>query len=207
MNSPNMRSGMKSLHLTFALAVGGLLSLSGQPARAQDLLKPFSADQIHTVNKKTTTGKVMAIENAVRVESENKGKASITITRFDRNMMWTLMPDQKMYMEIPFQGLGEMASSIKGATVKKESLGSEQVGAYHCDKSRVETTYQGKVYVSIEWAAKELDGFVVKKADEKGSWSTEYQNVQLGPQNPALFEIPDGYQKFSLGGMFKRPGF
>lgn len=207
MNRLNMRSGMKSLHLTYALAIGGVLSLSGQPARAQDLLKPFSADQIHTVNKKTTTGKVMAIENAVRVESENKGKASITITRFDRSVMWTLMPEQKMYMEIPFQGLGEMASSIKGATVKKESLGSEQVGAYHCDKSRVETTYQGKVYVSIEWAARELDGFVVKKADEKGSWSTEYQNVQLGPQSPALFEIPDGYQKFSLGGMFKRPGF
>jgi hypothetical protein len=187
------------------LAAGFALAYSAQPARAQALLKPFSADQIHIVNKKTTTGKVMALENAVCVEGENKGKRSITITRFDRNVMWTLMPDQKMYMEMPFQGLAEMASTIKGATAKRESLGSEQVGAYHCDKARVETTYEGKVYVSIEWAAKELDGFVVKKSDEKGSWSTEYQNVQIGPQDPSLFEIPAGYQKFSLGGLFQRP--
>lgn len=182
------------------------LLVCARPARAQSLFKPFSADQVHVVNKKTTNGKVLAIENAVRVEGENnKGKKSISITRFDRNVVWVLMPDQKMYMEMPFQGLAEMASTIKGATVKRDSLGSEQVGAYHCDKARVETTYEGKVYVSIEWAAKELDGFVVKKADEKGSWSTEYQNVQLGPQDPSLFEVPAGYQKFSLGGLFKQP--
>lgn len=50
-------------------------------------------------------------------------------------------------------------------------------------------------------AAKELDGFVVKRADEKGQWSTEYHNVRLSPQDPSLFEIPSGYQKMSMGGM------
>lgn len=205
MNREPERWRTRFSHCLSWLALGCALCLSGQSTSGQSLFKPFSADQVHTVNKKTTTGKVQAIENAVRIESENKGKKSITITRFDRNVTWSVMPDQKMYMEIPFPGIGEMASTIKGATVKRDSLGSEQVGAYHCDKSRVETTYEGKVYVSIEWAAKELDGFVVKKSDEKGSWSTEYQNVQLGPQDPSLFEIPAGYQKLSLGGLFQRP--
>lgn len=206
MKEQAMRSGKTSVRVITQVAVACAFLLSAHAAKAQALFKPFSAGQIHIVNKKTTNGKVMAIENAIRTETENKGKASINITRFDRNVIWVLMPDQKTYMEMPFQGLAEMASSIKGATVKRDSLGAEQVGAYHCDKSRVETTYEGKVYVGIEWAAKELDGFVVKKADEKGSWSTEYQNVQLGPQDPSLFEIPAGYQKFSLGGMFKKPG-
>ena len=205
MHRESQSCGTRFSHCVSWLALGCALLWSGESTKAQSLFKPFSADQVHTVNKKTTTGKVQAIENAVRIESENKGKKSITITRFDRNVTWSVMPDQKMYMEIPFPGIGEMASTMKGATVKRDSLGSEQVGAYHCDKSRVETTYEGKVYVSIEWAAKELDGFVVKKSDEKGSWSTEYQNVQLGPQDPSLFEIPAGYQKLSLGGLFQRP--
>ncbi len=65
----------------------------------------------------------------------------------------------------------------------------------------MQTTYEGKTYTTIEWAARELNGFVVKRADEKGQWLTEYQNVRLGPQDPALFEIPSGYQKMTMGGM------
>jgi hypothetical protein len=96
-----------------------------------------------------------------------------------------------------------MAASMEGAKVEREALGSEDVGAYHCDKYRVKATYEGKIYTSIEWDAKELGGFPVKQADEKGKWSKEYQNVKLGEQDPALFQVPPGYQKIDLGGMFK----
>lgn len=201
MNNQAMRSEKSPFRVICRLAIGCALLVSGHSTGAQALLKPFSADQIHMAGKRTTTGKILATENAVRVESEAKGKKSINITRFDRNVIWVLMPEQKMYMEMPFQRIGEMAAAMKGATVKRDALGPEQVGAYHCDKSLVETTYEGRVYVTIEWAAKELDGFVVKRADEKESWSTEYQNVQLGPQDPALFDIPAGYQKLSMGGL------
>lgn len=51
------------------------------------------------------------------------------------------------------------------------------------------------MYTSIQWAAKELDGFAVKTQGEKGEYTTEYQNARLGPQDPLLFEIPPGYQK------------
>jgi hypothetical protein len=95
-----------------------------------------------------------------------------------------------------------MASSMEGAKVQRDPLGSEQVGAYHCDKYHVETTFDGHVYKSLEWDAKELGGFPVKQADEKGSWSKEYQNVKLGPQDPSLFEVPAGYKKLDLGGLF-----
>src|SRR5260370_17193476 len=98
-------------------------------------------------------------------------------------------------------GGGGVAGSMQGAKVDRTALGSEQVGAYLCDKSRVQVIYEGKQYTTIEWAAKELNGFVVKRQSEKGDWSTEYQNVQLGPQDPSLFEIPAGYQKLNLGGI------
>ena len=203
MNKGRRRFSSGRLHLVCGAAAFCALLLACTGASAQALFRPFSADQIHTVGKKTTTGKVYAIEKALRTEAEQNGKKSISIMRFDRKVMWILMPDQKMYLEMGNFGAGvaEFASTMQGSKVDRTALGSEQVGAYHCDKSRVQVTYEGKQYTSIEWAAKELNGFVVKRQSEKGDWSTEYQNVQLGPQNPSLFEIPAGYQKLNLGGM------
>jgi hypothetical protein len=163
----------------------------------------FSADEIHAIGKQVTTEKIFVTADAIRTEGEKNGKRVISIMRLDKKVIWNLMPDQKMYMELPFMSSAEVASMAKDAKIEKESLGSEQVGAYHCDKYRVKVTYEGKVYTSVEWDAKELNGFAVKKVDEKGAWATEYQNVHLGPQDPSLFEVPAGYQKFSLGGMFK----
>ncbi len=175
------------------------------PGVAQGPLKipSFSADQIHTMGGKTKTSKVHATPGAMRLEGEDKGKKSIVIMRFDRKVMWSLMPDQRMYVELPWASQSEWASWVAGAEVQRQSLGTEQVGAYLCEKSRVQVTLQGKVYTSLEWTATQLNGMVVKTQDEKGQWSTEYQNVQLGPQDPSLFEVPADYKKLSLGGMFQ----
>jgi len=99
------------------------------------------------------------------------------------------MPDQKMYLEMPWASQAEWAASTQGAQIKRESLGSEQAGGYHCDRSRVIVTYKGTTSTQLEWAAKHLNGFVVKRQNEKGTWSTEYQNVKLGPQDPSRFEL------------------
>jgi hypothetical protein len=208
MEEGKSRSGWRSLRLLcrgagFSAVVFGVVVFGSMGASAQ--LRAFSADQIHTAGKRTTTGKIYASETAMRIESEQNGRPSITIVRLDRKVMWMVMPAQKMYMEMTNFGsaVSDMASSMQGAKVQRDLLGSEQVGAYHCDKYHVQTTYEGKVYTHIEWDAKELDGFAVKKQGEKGDWSVEYQNVHFGPQDPSLFEVPADYQKMSMGGMFK----
>jgi Domain of unknown function (DUF4412) len=188
--------------VSFAAALC-VLYFSSPAVNAQTIFKPFSADQIQIVGNKTSTGKIYGTDKAFRVEVKQSGNKSVVIMRFDRNVMWMLIPDQKMYMEMRIPDTAELAALQAGAGAKtqRESLGSEQVGAYHCDKARVRVTYQGREYTNLEWAAKELSGFVVKRADEKGSWSTEYRNIQRGPQDPSLFEVPAGYQKMDMGGM------
>jgi len=203
MNQKIKRAVWGRLLLVFQLALFCGLLVGSSDAGAQTFIPSFSADQVHTMGKRVTTGKVYYSPDAVRTEGEQKGKKAITIMRLDKKVVWNLMPDQKMYMEIPFMGSADVASIAKDAKIEKEALGSEQVGAYHCDKYRVRATLQGKVYTTLEWDAKELNGLAVKKGDETGAWTIEYQNVHLGPQDPSLFELPAGYQKFSLGGMFK----
>jgi hypothetical protein len=203
MNQKVKRAVWGKLLLVFHFALFCALLVGSREAGAQTSIPSFSADEIRTMRKQVTSGKIYASADAVRTEGESKGKKTISILRLDKKVIWNLMPDQKMYMELPFMGSADVASMAKDATIEKEPLGSEQVGAYHCDKYRVKATYEGKVYTSVEWDAKELNGFAVKKGDEKGAWTIEYQNVHLGPQDPSLFELPVGYQKFSLGGMFK----
>jgi len=189
------------MHLVCWAATFCALLLTSTGVYAQILFRPFSAEVINTIGKETHRGKVYAIEKAMRTEGDEKGQKGITIVRYDRKVMWILMPDQKMYMEMANLGPGADWSKLEGAKVQRESLGTEQVGPYHCDKSRVRVTYEGHMYTSIEWAAKELNGFIVKSQGEKGEWTTEYQNIRLGPQDPSLFEIPSGYHKLSMGSM------
>jgi hypothetical protein len=202
-NQKIKRAVWGKLLLVCQLAVSCALLVGSRDAGAQTSFPSFSADEIRTMRKEVTSGKIYASADAVRTEGERKGKKTISIVRLDKKAIWNLMPNQKMYMELPFMGSADVASMAKDATIEKEPLGSEQVGAYHCDKYRVKATFEGKVYTSIEWEAKELNGFAVKKGDEKGAWTIEYQNVHLGPQDPSLFEVPADYKKVDLGGMFK----
>jgi len=202
-----LRSEMRRFVLLVcgAVALGVLTtSLYSQSLEKQvSKLRPFSADQIRTMNNKTTTGKIYFTPNAARIESvDAKGNPVIQIMRFDQKVMWNVVPAQKMYVEMPGASLSDWASWADTQGVQRESLGMEQVGEYHCEKFRVHMKVMGHEATSLEWDAKELDGLPVKSQDEKGKWSTEYKNVQLGPQDSSLFEVPAGYQKMSLGGMF-----
>ena len=132
------------------------------------------------------------------------GKKFIAINRYDRQVLCSLMPDEKMYVEMPIpggtEGATDMNGMMKDVQVKHESLGAEQVGAYRCDKSRMTVTWQGITSTHTEWAAKELGGFVVKRQDETSGELTEYKDIRLGPQDPSLFDLPAGYKKMSLSG-------
>jgi len=169
-------------------------------AFAQSALRPFSANETHTVDKKTTTRKIYVTDHAVRIETNGNenGQGSIAIVRLDLNLIDILSPARNTNIETPYAGEAgsanaEFASYLTGAEVQRESRGSDQVGQYRCEKSRVKVTYKGRVYVSIEWAAAEMNGFVVKRQGVDGEWSTELSNIQFGPQEASLFAVPSGF--------------
>jgi len=199
----------RSLELALKAAVLCAVLFTSRLASAQVTVKPFSADMVKTSHNKTTTAKVNMIETAMRSEGVEHGQKYISIMRYDRKVLWSLLPQQKMYFEMPIPAGAELAAGMKDmmkdVQVKRESLGSEQVGGYLCDKTRMTVTWQGITSTTIEWAAKELGGFVVKRQDEKLGEITEYKNIQIGPQDPSLFELPPGYTKMNMGGMAQRP--
>ncbi len=193
-------------------------------SRAQTFSHSFTADRILTRGNETRKERVHGIENAIRVEPEGGKSIFITrldrkviwnlfpdkktyvqmsnfgvMEHVNRNACLATFSIERKYVEIMNDfavGVGELARAFgEGNKTQRESLGVEQIGAYQCEKARVQFTHEGPTFISIEWKARELDGMVVKTQGEAGDWSTEYQNVQFGPQDPALFEIPEGYRK------------
>jgi hypothetical protein len=169
-------------------------------AFAQSAPRPFSANETRAVDQKTTTRKIYVTDHTIRIETnrDDNGQGSIAILRLDLNQIDIMSLARHTNIEMPYAGeagaaSAEFASSLDGAEVQRESLGSDQVGQYRCEKSRVKVTYKGRVYVSVEWAATEMKGFVIKRQGINGDWSTELSNIQFGPQELTLFEVPSGF--------------
>ncbi|NLW47039.1 MAG: outer membrane lipoprotein carrier protein LolA [Firmicutes bacterium] len=164
----------------------------------------FSADMVITDAKgKTNLGKVYIKGNEkIRQESTADGETSVIILRLDKKVSWTLLPDNQ-YMEVkmpvdPNQPNPEFEYDTA-------ELGNETVNGYPC--KIVQYTYKKKKYgVLKQWVSEKL-GYSVKieSKDAKGKITLiEYKNIKEGKQPDSLFEIPKGYEKFSLS--IKIPG-
>jgi len=84
---------------SFALSCAVLFIACG--LQAQFSAKPFAAEMIKTVRNKTTMAKVNVTATAMRSEGVQDGHKYISIVRYDRKIMWSLMPDTRVYFEMP----------------------------------------------------------------------------------------------------------
>ena len=69
----------------------------------------------------------------------------------------------------------------------------------------IATSTDGKKFGGFSWRTKEginlKQDLLYKEGNEKKRMLTELSNVKIGKQDPKLFEIPDGFTKFDMGGM------
>jgi hypothetical protein len=88
-------------------------------------------------------------------------------------------------------GLGNNVS------VKEESLGTETINGYRCEKKRIKTTTDmmgnKMTFTSLVWITAEL-GFPIRTETDNGT-ITELRDIKPGHQDASLFEIPAGYTK------------
>ena len=106
----------------------------------------FSADlTITDVKGKISTGKVFIKGEKIRQEISVDNQNSITILRLDKKLSWTLIPDQKQYMEValPFNP-AHPAGESKEFEYTVSEIGTEKVNGYDCKV--VQYTYANKKY-------------------------------------------------------------
>lgn len=183
---------LKKLLFVPILTVLALVSVS--------LAADFSVDQIISgKGMPNISSKIFISGDKIRVESSSGRISSIVITRPDKKVSWTLIPNQRMYMEAKIDPRHAVTTGYKMPGEKREKIGKETVNGINCDKFRV--TYKNKAVSPSVFLWLSPDGIPVKVQAADKSWTSEMKNIKKGAQSPYLFEIPLGYSKMPTAGM------
>lgn len=134
------------------------------------------------------------------------GEGAVQIFRYDNKVMWMLMPSENMYMEYSIGGGPSKGSDPSQWTYEDTVVGEETLNGVRVTKYKtIATSTDGKKYGGFSWRT--TDGINVKQdllykeGNDKKRMLTELSNLKVGRQDPKLFEIPDGFTKFDMGGM------
>jgi len=188
---------MKRLTLFFTVALALVCYVS--TAFAME----FSADTMFTSKGMVSKGKMYAKEKKVRMEMSSP-QEMITISRMDKNVAWTIMVSEKMYLEVPFNPNQIPKTEVQGE-IDRKLIGSESVNGHPSKKYLVTYTSMGKTVQMYQWMATDIN-FPVRSADVNGDWTQDFLNVKIGSQPDHLFELPKGYEKMEMPVMPGMPG-
>ena len=192
---------MKAKILLVTLGIGiGAAAWAGQPPQVE-----YSADSMMETAEVSMKGRVHYTPTRERREMVQGGQKMITIQRQDKKVMWTLMPEEKMYMEMSLDRK-RAPGDLSGYKIEQTKVGPETVNGVSATKSKViMTDAKGAKMGGFMWTTK--DGIVVKTdvvAVDKGGkqrMKMELTNLKVTKQDAALFEIPTGYTNMDMGGM------
>ncbi len=153
-------------------------------------------------------GKIYASPNgSERREIVAGGQKNVIIRRRDKQVAWILMPQQKMYMENRAgENERDPEGKIQEGDVKFTKLGSETVNGMRTTKYKIEAMHKdGGRFVGHRWVTKQNIPVRMEGTSNGNRIRIDYTNIKTGKQDPRLFEIPAGYQKFTTPGMPGRP--
>ena len=191
-------------------------SLSAQAAPMNRPQAEYSADATVENEEGTMKQKIFVTPTKERKELlTGSGEGAVQIFRYDNKVMWMLMPSEKMYMEHSIGGGPSKGSDTSQWTYEDTAMGEETLNGVKVTKFKtIATSTDGKKYGGFSWRTKEginvKQDLLYKEGNEKKRMLTELSNLQIGRQDPKLFEIPEGFTKFDMGGMMSgamgRPG-
>lgn len=199
------------LILALATLFAGWPASAAQPTRPQ---AEYSADATMQMEEGAIQQHVYVTPTKERRELlTGSGEGAVQIFRYDSKVMWMLMPSEQMYMEYSLsggqsQGQGNDPSqwTYEDTVVGEETLNGIKVTKY----KTIATSTDGKKYGGFSWRTKEginvKQDLLYKEGNDKKRMLIELSNLSIGRQDPTLFEIPEGFTKFDMGGMMGMMG-
>jgi len=185
------RSLFLVISLLFVLAVAGCA-----------LASQFQADMTMDGIGQKVTGKIFVKGESMRQEMNTTMGESIAIFDGPKDVMYVIMPDQKMYMEMPndqqvILGEAESIEEALGDEAEVNKIGTESIKGYKCDKYDIKYK-DPDMGDSLLWVSRKLN-FPLKAVTKTsgGTVTVVYSNIKEGLVDSALFQIPSGYQKLS----------
>lgn len=175
--------------LVFCMSFAVLAIMGHGQAKAAE----FSADMVITPKgDEPMKGKIFVKGDKMRQETVEEDETQIMIIRPDKKITWMITPEEKTYMEMPYQSEDKTFEEWTAEKEKKAKfLGEETVSGMSCKK--YEAVEDGEK--TIFWISTQFP-FPIKVEDSE--MTMEYQNIKAGPLEDSLFELPQGYEKMAM---------
>jgi hypothetical protein len=203
-----LKESAMSRRLCALIALAGVFGTTA--LWAAQLSRPqveYSADSVVQNEEGNMQQRVYVTPTKERKETlTGAGEGAVMIFRYDTKMMWTLMPSEHMYMEYSIGGGSGQGNDPSQWTYEDTAMGEETLNGVKVTKYKtIATSTDGKKYGGFSWRTKEginlKQDLLYKEGNDKKRMLTELSNFKIGKQDPKLFEIPDGFTKFDMGGM------
>ena len=158
----------------------------------------FTAKMVLTDGGKVMPGKIYIKGDKMRQEFSDEHGQSITIVRKDKKVVWVVMPQDRVYVEMPLKK--EMPGQFlqfPEKPLKKQKVCTETVSGYATERYQVIVSggSLGPVVQNF-WMCDKL-GMPVKMECKEKSLSVEYKDIKEGRVEDKLFEPPPGFKKIT----------
>jgi len=185
--------GSKTVRFIIMLAVTVLFICQAYAAE-------FSADLFLAQPGDSITAKIYVRDHLYRVENFEGRNKFLAIENRLTDTTTAMNPEEMTYLNLAGPA-GAFSNPVKGweynaVDTEEKDLGVETVNGFECD--HYSYAYQGAEEAHLEmWKSKKLDHFIkyVVHYGASGDGVMELRNVVEGPQDDALFKIPDGYTR------------
>jgi hypothetical protein len=129
-----------------------------------------------------------------RLEMTSPG-GGVTIVREDLGIVWSVMPDKKMFIELPIRPENKNPLFHEPDHVLKyELVGKDTVDGHPVLKEHMVMRNEGDDTERdfYRWFATDI-GWPIRAESVDGKWKLYFTDLVPGPQDPNLFEIPMDY--------------
>ena len=190
------------------IIVLGLLMLATAPGRARaallgDAALAYSAERTVIINGRTYTGTVFHIPGRDRDEQEIEGIAEVIILDAAAKQGFLFLPRLKTYVTFAFPPL---LAELDDPALRRSPMGQEVVNGVRTTKYRIDhvaadgSRARGFIWVSARGVLMRLDGTVTRAHGGRPmQLRMELAKLAIGPQDPALFQLPAGLIELPSG--------
>ncbi len=194
------RVNMRALFLaSFALM---LLLTGGGAAPAGTLGDPrigFSAERVLVFDGHTYIGRIWSMPGEQRHQQALPSIAPVFILHAGSTVGDILLPQLHTAVEFVMpQALAALGEpGLLGKPVGKQQVNGIATTKYAVDKVIPEGRLSGTLWLSADGIPMRCDGSFAARNGKVSSVQWELRHVRIGPQDAALFTVPDGYSKLS----------
>jgi len=196
---------MASTLFTPLALVVALLLPTGAMAAGERPNVEYSADQVIEAEAAAMKARIYSTPTKERREMSQGGVSMILITRHDKKVIWNLMPEEKMYMEMAMKASSDK-TDMSAYKIEQTPLGQETLDGQSMNKSKIIMTHSsgskmgGFMWTTNDGILAKIDAIAVDKGS-KDRFKMVQTNIKVGKQRDDLFEIPQGFQAMNMGGM------